>query len=77
MRLEAASEDDKPHYVQLYSYLSGRNRCGVIGHQSRAIKDMYLLPLSAKSHVHPSLKPFEGAGKFGVRVLLLSINPFL
>ena len=63
IRFKAATDEDRPMYDQLYQYFASRSRCGVVGHQSKIIKDMYLLPLPSDSHVHSSLMPFTGPGQ--------------
>ena len=63
VRLEAAKEEDKPHYTQMFSYLSGRHRCGVVGHLGKIIKDMYIVPLASKTKIPSFLLSFNGPGK--------------
>lgn len=50
-------------YISLYSYFSSRGRFGVVANNSRHIKDLYLIPLSAEDPVPSKLLPFEGPGK--------------
>ena len=51
IRFHAATEEEKVHYVQMYSYLLGRNRYGVISGASKVIKDMYVVPLPAQAKI--------------------------
>ena len=51
IRFHAATEEEKVHYVQMYSYLLGRNRYGVISGASKVIKDMYIVPLPANAKI--------------------------
>ena len=60
IRLQAA-EGDGP-YSQLFSYLSVRNRCGVVSSWGLQVKDLYIVPLSANSAVPSALLPFSGPG---------------
>ena len=62
IRFQFASTDEKSAYMQLYSYLSTRNRCGVIGNMGRVIKDMYLVPLASHDPLPAVLLPFDGPG---------------
>lgn len=50
-------------YISLYSYFSSRGRFGVVANNSRHVKDLYLIPLSAEDPIPPKLLPFEGPGK--------------
>ena len=72
IRLLAA--DDKSSvssHSLLFSYLSVRNRCGVVSSWGAAIKDMYILPLSSSATVPPVLLPFDGPG---MTVVWKSVN---
>ena len=66
IRLQAA-EGDGP-YSQLFSYLSVRNRCGVVSSWGSQVKDLYIVPLTAGSAVPPALLPFSGPGKHSVHI---------
>lgn len=61
LRLQAA-EGDGP-YGQLFSYLSVRNRCGVVSSWGSRVKDLYIVPLSAHHPIPPALLPFSGPGE--------------
>lgn len=67
IRFHPATEEEEVAYVSLFSYFSSRGRFGVVANNSRSIKDVYLVPLSAKESVPSILQPLEGPG-----VLLLS-----
>ena len=66
IRLQAA-EGDGP-YSQLFSYLSVRNRCGVVSSWGSQVKDLYIIPLSANSPVPSAVLPFSGPGKLNLRI---------
>jgi len=66
IRLQAA-EGDGP-YSQLFSYLSVRNRCGVVSSWGSQVKDLYIVPLPANSAVPSALLPFSGPGKHNVHM---------
>ncbi|XP_029773993.1 death-inducer obliterator 1 [Suricata suricatta] len=63
IRFHAATEEEEVAYVSLYSYFSSRGRFGVVANNSRHVKDLYLIPLSAKDPVPSKLLPFEGPGR--------------
>ncbi|KAL8587673.1 hypothetical protein ACOMHN_020891 [Nucella lapillus] len=60
LRFIPGSEDEKSGYVHLYSYLSGRSRCGVVGNPPKYVKDLYIVPLASHSKILQVLLPFEG-----------------
>lgn len=60
IKLMPVSEEEKPSYVTLYTYLSKRSRIGVIGKTSDAVKDFYLYPWAGHSSLPPVLLPLEG-----------------
>lgn len=62
IRFHPATEEEEVAYVSLFSYFSSRGRFGVVSNNSRSIKDVYLLPLSAKESIPPILQPLEGPG---------------
>lgn len=62
IRFTADNEEDKMSYLSLYSYLSSRNRMGVVGNASKMIKDFYVLPLASHSPVPQVLLPLDGPG---------------
>ncbi|KAM4563893.1 uncharacterized protein PAE49_011838 isoform 2-T2 [Odontesthes bonariensis] len=62
IRFQPATEEEEVAYVSLFSYFSSRRRFGVVANISRSIKDVYLVPLSAKESVPPILQPLEGPG---------------
>lgn len=63
IRFHPATEEEEVAYISLYSYFSSRGRFGVVANNSRHIKDLYLIPLSAEDPVPSKLLPFEGPGK--------------
>uniref|UniRef100_A0A250Y757 Death-inducer obliterator 1 n=1 Tax=Castor canadensis TaxID=51338 RepID=A0A250Y757_CASCN len=63
IRFHPATEEEEVAYISLYSYFSSRGRFGVVANNNRHVKDLYLIPLSAKDPVPSKLLPFEGPGK--------------
>ncbi|XP_005731842.1 uncharacterized protein LOC102214599 [Pundamilia nyererei] len=62
IRFHPATEEEEVAYVSLFSYFSSRGRFGVVANSSRSIKDVYLVPLSAKEPIPSMLQPLEGPG---------------
>ncbi|XP_044068420.1 uncharacterized protein LOC122883584 [Siniperca chuatsi] len=62
IRFHPATEEEEVAYVSLFSYFSSRGRFGVVANNSRSIKDVYLVPLSAKESIPSILQPLEGPG---------------
>ncbi|XP_029633822.1 platelet binding protein GspB isoform X2 [Octopus sinensis] len=62
LRFLPGTFDEKNAYVMLYSYLNSRGRCGVVGNNSRHIKDMYIVPLASHSKIPAVLLPFDEPG---------------
>ncbi|KAM9250145.1 death-inducer obliterator 1 [Dugong dugon] len=62
IRFQPATEEEEVAYISLYSYFSSRGRFGVVANNNRHIKDLYLIPLSAKDPIPSKLLPFEGPG---------------
>uniref|UniRef100_A0A3Q3W509 TFIIS central domain-containing protein n=1 Tax=Mola mola TaxID=94237 RepID=A0A3Q3W509_MOLML len=62
IRFHPATEEEEVAYVSLFSYFSSRGRFGVVANGSRSIKDLYLVPLSAKESIPSILQPLEGPG---------------
>ncbi|GAB1287323.1 Death-inducer obliterator 1 [Apodemus speciosus] len=62
IRFHPATEEEEVAYISLYSYFSSRGRFGVVANNNRHVKDLYLIPLSAKDPVPSKLLPFEGPG---------------
>lgn len=69
VRLQPATDEEKLHYASLYSYLSKKNRLGVVGGFSKAIKDFYILPLASTEPVPSVLLPFAGPGQWRWHIL--------
>lgn len=63
IRFHPATDEEEVAYVSLFSYFSSRGRFGVVSNVSRSIKDVYLVPLSAKESIPSILQPFEGPGR--------------
>ncbi|XP_070237534.1 death-inducer obliterator 1 isoform X1 [Bos mutus] len=62
IRFHPATEEEEVAYISLYSYFSSRDRFGVVANNSRHVKDLYLIPLSATDPIPSKLLPFEGPG---------------
>lgn len=62
LRFIPGGDEEKTHYINLYSYLNSRARCGVVGNKAKHIKDFYILPLASHSQIPTVLKPFDGPG---------------
>ncbi|XP_029291765.1 death-inducer obliterator 1 [Cottoperca gobio] len=62
IRFHPATEEEEVAYVSLFSYFSSRGRYGVVANGSRSIKDVYLVPLSAKESIPSILQPLDGPG---------------
>ncbi|XP_077569688.1 uncharacterized protein LOC144194458 isoform X2 [Stigmatopora nigra] len=62
IRFHPSSEEEEVAYVSLFSYFSSRGRFGVVSNKSPLIKDIYLVPLSAKESIPSILQPLEGQG---------------
>ncbi|XP_038863411.1 death-inducer obliterator 1-like [Salvelinus namaycush] len=62
IRFHPATEEEEVAYASLFSYFSSRRRFGVVANKSRSIKDIYLIPVSAKESIPSKLQPFEGSG---------------
>ncbi|XP_025057533.1 death-inducer obliterator 1 isoform X4 [Alligator sinensis] len=60
IRFHPATEEEEVAYISLYSYFSSRGRFGVVANNNRHVKDLYLIPLSAKDPIPSKLLPFEG-----------------
>uniref|UniRef100_A0A8C8RAU9 Death-inducer obliterator 1 n=1 Tax=Pelusios castaneus TaxID=367368 RepID=A0A8C8RAU9_9SAUR len=63
IRFHPATEEEEVAYISLYSYFSSRGRFGVVANNNRHVKDLYLIPLSAKDPIPSKLLPFEGPEK--------------
>lgn len=62
VRFAADNGEDEMSYLSFYSYLSSRNRLGVVGNNSKMIKDFYILPLPSHTPVPQVLLPLDGPG---------------
>lgn len=63
VRLNAINVEEKMPYLALYSYLSSRNRLGVVKTINKAVKDFYILPLASQKPIPQALLPLNGPGK--------------
>lgn len=63
VRLNAISYEEKMPYLALYSYLSIRNRLGVVKSTNKAVKDFYILPLASQKPIPQVLLPLNGPGE--------------
>uniref|UniRef100_A0A3Q3AZ19 Death-inducer obliterator 1-like n=2 Tax=Kryptolebias marmoratus TaxID=37003 RepID=A0A3Q3AZ19_KRYMA len=71
IRFHPATDEEEVAYVSLFSYFSSRGRFGVVANVSRSIKDVYLVPLSAKESIPSILQPLDGPGLEKTRPNLL------
>ncbi|XP_059050860.1 death-inducer obliterator 1 isoform X2 [Achroia grisella] len=72
LKLQAANDEEKMQYIALYSYLSSRNRLGVVKVSSTtSVKDFYIVPLPANTTLPPVLLPLEGPGLGEAKMHLL------
>ncbi|RZC42273.1 death-inducer obliterator 1 [Asbolus verrucosus] len=71
VRLNAINIEEKMPYLALYSYLSSRNRLGVVKSTNRAVKDFYILPLASQKPIPQALLPINGPGFEEARPALL------
>ncbi|XP_076253902.1 protein partner of snf isoform X1 [Rhynchophorus ferrugineus] len=62
IRLTATNVEEQMPYLALYSYLSSRNRLGVVRSTNKAIKDFYILPLASQKPIPQALLPINGPG---------------
>ncbi|XP_063406848.1 uncharacterized protein LOC134690733 isoform X6 [Mytilus trossulus] len=62
LRFIPGPNEEKTSYINLYSYLNSRSRCGVVGSVSKYIKDFYILPLASHSKIPSVIKPFVEGG---------------
>ncbi|CAC5394258.1 Death-inducer obliterator 1 [Mytilus coruscus] len=62
LRFIPGPNEEKTSYINLYSYLNSRSRCGVVGSVSKYIKDFYILPLASHSKIPSVIKPFVDQG---------------
>jgi hypothetical protein len=61
--LPSQDNSERMGYMDMYKYLSSRKRCGVVGNNTKHVKDMYLIPLPAESPPPKILLPFDGPGE--------------
>ncbi|ENN78709.1 hypothetical protein YQE_04881, partial [Dendroctonus ponderosae] len=57
IRLNATNIEEQMPYLALYSYLSSRNRLGVVKSTNKSIKDFYILPLAAQKPIPQAFTP--------------------
>lgn len=74
IRFHPATEEEEVAYVSLFSYFSSRGRFGVVANSSRSIKDVYLVPLSAKESIPSILQPLEGPGEIMPQLSLIVLH---
>ncbi|XP_041974930.1 death-inducer obliterator 1 isoform X2 [Aricia agestis] len=74
LKLQAANDEEKMQYIALYSYLSTRNRLGVVKVTNTAtVKDLYIVPLSAGATLPRALLPLDRAPPDSRTHLLLAV----
>uniref|UniRef100_A0A3B1IKN5 Death-inducer obliterator 1-like n=1 Tax=Astyanax mexicanus TaxID=7994 RepID=A0A3B1IKN5_ASTMX len=62
IRFHPATDEEEVAYVSLFSYFNSRRRFGVVSNICNSVKDLYLIPLSAKESIPSLLLPLEGPG---------------
>ncbi|CAG9824961.1 unnamed protein product [Phaedon cochleariae] len=62
IRLNATNVEEKMPYLALYSYLSSRDRLGVVKSLNKAVKDFYIYPLAPQKPIPQVLLPISGPG---------------
>lgn len=62
LRLNATNMEEKMPYLALYSYLSSRDRLGVVKSTNKAVKDFYIYPLAPQKPIPQVLLPISGPG---------------
>nr|CAI5865175.1 unnamed protein product [Callosobruchus analis] len=62
IRLSANNVEEKMPYLALYSYLSSRDRLGVVKSLNKAVKDFYIYPLAPTKPIPQVLLPLNGPG---------------
>lgn len=62
LRLNATNMEEKMPYLALYSYLSSRDRLGVVRSTTKAVKDFYIYPLAPQKPIPQVLLPINGPG---------------
>ncbi|KAH1013913.1 hypothetical protein HUJ04_002834 [Dendroctonus ponderosae] len=74
IRLNATNIEEQMPYLALYSYLSSRNRLGVVKSTNKSIKDFYILPLAAQKPIPQALLPISGPVKQWLEASVKKIN---
>ena len=57
-----ASQGESKSYTTFFNYLNNRDRFGVVGNNSKMVKDCYILALPKNGQIHECLKPLDGPG---------------
>ena len=63
LRFDVMNQKEGKIYHDLFSYLSTRDRCGVVAAFSKGVNDMYVMPLPATSKVPEILMIFNEPGE--------------
>ncbi|CAH0592546.1 unnamed protein product [Chrysodeixis includens] len=72
LKLQTANDEEKMQYIALYSYLSSRNRLGVVkASNMMTVKDFYIVPLPANTTLPAVLLPLDGPGIGEIKTHLL------
>ncbi|CAB3256493.1 unnamed protein product [Arctia plantaginis] len=72
LKLQTANDEEKMQYIALYSYLSSRNRLGVVKVTNMTtVKDLYIVPLPANTTLPAVLLPLDGPGIGEIKTHLL------
>ena len=57
-----ASQGEAKSYTTFFNYLNNRDRFGVVGNNSKMVKDCYIIALPKNGQIHECLKPLDGPG---------------
>ena len=57
-----ASQEESKSYTTFFNYLHNRDRFGVVGNNSKMVKDCYIIALPKTGQIHECLKPLDGPG---------------
>lgn len=72
LKLQTANDEEKMQYIALYSYLSSRNRLGVVKVSNMTtVKDFYIVPVPANTTLPAVLLPLDGPGIGEIKTHLL------
>ncbi len=56
------TKDEEMNYKSFFTYLKSRDRFGVVGNNSKMVKDCYIMAISKDENLHSCLLPLDGPG---------------